>query len=65
MSKRLFNGAANDWPKNLKAYLYCGVTSVVDFGAYAEMFKRMLSFEIARPAGAFAWLEIDNLRFYR
>jgi len=26
---------------------------------------RMLSFEIARPAGAFAWLEIDNLRFYR
>jgi hypothetical protein len=26
---------------------------------------RKLSFEIARPAGAFAWLEIDNLRFYR
>ena len=26
---------------------------------------RMISFEIARPAGAFAWLEIDNLRFYR
>jgi hypothetical protein len=26
---------------------------------------RTLSFEIARPAGAFAWLEIDNLRFYR
>ena len=26
---------------------------------------RMLSFEIARPAGSFAWLEIDNLRFYR
>jgi hypothetical protein len=26
---------------------------------------RMLSFEIARPAGAFAWLEIDNLKFYR
>jgi hypothetical protein len=26
---------------------------------------RMLSFEIARAAGAFAWLEIDNLRFYR
>jgi hypothetical protein len=26
---------------------------------------RMLSFEIARPAGTFAWLEIDNLRFYR
>ncbi|MGH9753162.1 MAG: amidohydrolase family protein, partial [Blastocatellia bacterium] len=26
---------------------------------------RTLSFEIARPAGAFAWLEIDNVRFYR
>jgi imidazolonepropionase-like amidohydrolase len=34
-------GAADDWPKNLKAYLYCGVTSVVDFGAYAEMFEPM------------------------
>jgi imidazolonepropionase-like amidohydrolase len=35
------SGAANDWPKNLKAYLYCGVTSVVDFGAYVEMFEPM------------------------
>ncbi|HKQ78048.1 MAG TPA: amidohydrolase family protein [Blastocatellia bacterium] len=35
------NGVFNDWPKNLKAYLYCGVTSVVDFGAYAEMFEPM------------------------
>jgi len=35
------SGAASDWPKNLKAYLYCGVTSVVDFGAYAEMFEPM------------------------
>jgi len=26
---------------------------------------RALSFEIGRPAGAFAWLEIDNVRFYR
>src|SRR5262249_49506949 len=25
----------------------------------------MLSFEIARPAGAFGWLELDNVRFYR
>ncbi|MFN0111223.1 MAG: amidohydrolase family protein, partial [Blastocatellia bacterium] len=25
----------------------------------------MLSFEIARPAGAFGWLELDNIRFYR
>ncbi len=30
-----------DWPKNLKAYLYCGVTSVVDFGSYGEMFEPM------------------------
>jgi imidazolonepropionase-like amidohydrolase len=35
------SGAPNDWPKNLKAYLYCGVTSVVDFGAYGEMFEPM------------------------
>ncbi len=34
-------GVFNDWPKNVKAYLYCGVTSVVDFGAYAEMFEPM------------------------
>lgn len=30
-----------DWPKNLAAYLYCGVTSVVDFGAYPEQFEPM------------------------
>lgn len=30
-----------DWPKNLKAYLYCGVTSVVDFGTYPETFEPM------------------------
>ena len=30
-----------DWPKNLKAYLYCGVTTVVDFGSYGEMFEPM------------------------
>jgi imidazolonepropionase-like amidohydrolase len=35
------SGADDDWPKNLKAYLYCGVTSVVDFGAYGEMFEPM------------------------
>jgi len=35
------NGTIADWPKNLKAYLYCGVTSVVDFGAYTEMFEPM------------------------
>jgi imidazolonepropionase-like amidohydrolase len=35
------SGAVADWPKNLKAYLYCGVTSVVDFGAYVETFEPM------------------------
>jgi imidazolonepropionase-like amidohydrolase len=30
-----------DWPKNLKAYLYCGVTSVADFGSSPEMFEPM------------------------
>lgn len=30
-----------DWPKNLKAYLYAGVTSVVDFGTYPETFAPM------------------------
>src|SRR5262245_61484492 len=34
-------GAASDWAKNLKAYLYCGVTSVVDFGTYPETFEPM------------------------
>lgn len=34
-------GATSDWPKNLKAYLYCGVTSVVDFGTYPETFEPM------------------------
>jgi imidazolonepropionase-like amidohydrolase len=34
-------GANADWPKNLKAYLYCGVTSVVDFGTYPETFEPM------------------------
>jgi len=34
-------GVVGDWPKNLKAYLYCGVTSVVDFGTYPETFEPM------------------------
>ena len=34
-------GVTGDWPKNLKAYLYCGVTSVVDFGTYPETFEPM------------------------
>ncbi len=33
--------AASDWPRNLQAYLYCGVTSVVDFGTYGETFEPM------------------------
>ena len=32
---------SGDWPKILKAYLYCGVTSVADFGSYPEMFEPM------------------------
>jgi imidazolonepropionase-like amidohydrolase len=32
---------AGDWAKHLKAYLYCGVTTVVDFGSYPEMFEPM------------------------
>ena len=34
-------GVAGDWPKNLKAYLYSGVTSIVDFGVYPEQFEPM------------------------
>jgi imidazolonepropionase-like amidohydrolase len=34
-------GVTGDWPKNLAAYLYCGVTSVVDFGTYPETFEPM------------------------
>jgi imidazolonepropionase-like amidohydrolase len=30
-----------DWAKNLAAYLYCGVTTVVDFGTYPETFEPM------------------------
>jgi imidazolonepropionase-like amidohydrolase len=30
-----------DWAKNLKAYLYCGVTSVSEFGTYPETFEPM------------------------
>ncbi|MDQ3012534.1 MAG: amidohydrolase family protein [Acidobacteriota bacterium] len=35
------SGATSDWAKNLNAYLYCGVTSVVDFGTYPETFEPM------------------------
>jgi imidazolonepropionase-like amidohydrolase len=34
-------GLSGDWPKILKAYLYCGVTSVVEFGTYPETFEPM------------------------
>jgi imidazolonepropionase-like amidohydrolase len=34
-------GLSGDWPKNLKAYLYSGVTSVVEFGTYPETFEPM------------------------
>ncbi len=39
-----YSGASRltgDWPKNLAAYLYCGVTSVVEFGSYPEQFEPM------------------------
>lgn len=32
-------GISGDWQKSLLAYLYCGVTSVVDFAGYGEMFE--------------------------
>jgi imidazolonepropionase-like amidohydrolase len=35
------NGINGDWPKNLAAYLLCGITSVVDFGTYPETFDPM------------------------
>ena len=59
-------GLSGDWGKNLKAYLYCGVTTVVDFGSYPETFAPMrrlldsgvvagprvhLAARIATPAG--------------
>ena len=34
-------GLTGDWPKNLKAYLYSGVTSVVDFGTHPATFEPM------------------------
>jgi imidazolonepropionase-like amidohydrolase len=34
-------GITGDWPKHLAAYLYCGVTSVLDFGTYPETFEPM------------------------
>jgi len=35
------SGLTGDWPKILKAYLVCGVTSVADFGTYPETFEPM------------------------
>jgi imidazolonepropionase-like amidohydrolase len=39
----LFNSSngpvSPDWPKHLKAYLYCGVTSVVDLSPYPETYE--------------------------
>lgn len=47
-----------DWPKNLKAYLYCGVTSVNEFGTYGETFEPMrkliASGEVIGPRISFA-----------
>lgn len=53
------DNVTGDWPKNLKAYLYCGVTSVNDFGAYGEMFEPMrrltASGEVIAPRISFAY----------
>ncbi|MFN7924352.1 MAG: amidohydrolase family protein [Bryobacteraceae bacterium] len=35
------DGWLGDWGKVLAAYLYCGVTSVVDYGTYPETFEPM------------------------
>ncbi len=35
------NARDMDWGKNIKAYLYNGVTTAVDFGAYPETFEPM------------------------
>jgi imidazolonepropionase-like amidohydrolase len=34
-------GVYGDWGKNLKAYLYCGVTSVADYGVFPEAIPAM------------------------
>ncbi|MDA1313121.1 MAG: CIA30 family protein [Acidobacteria bacterium] len=34
-------GVYGDWGKNLKAYLYCGVTSVADYGVTPELIPTM------------------------
>jgi imidazolonepropionase-like amidohydrolase len=34
-------GARNDWPKNLRAYLLAGVTTVADLSTYPEQFEPM------------------------
>ena len=46
-----------DWPKHLEAYVYCGVTSVADFGTYPETFepmRRLIRNGIDSPRIAFA-----------
>lgn len=51
-------GVSGDWPKNLKAYLYSGVTSVSEFGTYPETFapmrKLIANGTVAAPRISFA-----------
>ncbi len=51
-------GVAADWPKNLMAYLYCGVTTIADLGDYQENFEGVRAAiaqgKIASPHVAFA-----------
>jgi len=37
-----------DWVKNLMAYVYCGVTSVTEFGSYAENFEALRRLQTSR-----------------
>ncbi|MCC6589135.1 MAG: amidohydrolase family protein [Bryobacterales bacterium] len=41
LSYSAVSGLTGDWGKNLKSYLYCGVTTVADFGTYPETFEPM------------------------
>jgi len=41
-------GGSSDWAKNLMAYVYSGVTSVTEFGSYAENFDQLRRLQVTR-----------------
>ncbi len=41
-------GGSSDWAKNLMAYVYSGVTSVTEFGSYAENFDQLRRLQATR-----------------